>query len=53
MTADEVERPEVVEVLARAADPDAFDAWQRRARATGWCANPIRLTGTEIGRAHV
>lgn len=46
MTADQADRPELAEVLDRAADPESFDAWQRRARATGWCRNPVRLTGT-------
>ena len=46
MTAGSEEGLELADVLARAADPDSFEAWQRRARATGWCANPVRLTGT-------
>jgi hypothetical protein len=45
MTARHPERPELEEVLDRAADPEAFETWQRRAKATGWCRNPVRLTG--------
>jgi hypothetical protein len=37
---------DVAEILARASDPEQFDAWRHRARATGWCANPVRLVGT-------
>jgi len=33
------------EVLARAANPDGFDAWAARAAATGWCRHPVRLVG--------
>ncbi len=36
---------EVAEILDRASDPEQFDAWRQRARATGWCANPVRLVG--------
>ncbi|MDA8044251.1 MAG: hypothetical protein M0Z30_03280 [Actinomycetota bacterium] len=45
MTTGGQERPELEEVLDRAADPEAFEAWQRRAKATGWCRHPVRLTG--------
>lgn len=45
MTTGDGDRPELVDVLDRAADPNGFEAWQRRARATGWCRNPVRLTG--------
>lgn len=38
--------PRVIElVLARAADPEAFEAWKARAKATGWCRHPVRLVG--------
>ncbi|MGH9170838.1 MAG: replication initiator [Acidimicrobiales bacterium] len=33
------------QVLTRAADAETFDAWLRRAKATGWCRNPVRLVG--------
>jgi hypothetical protein len=45
MTTGHEERPDLADVLARAADPESFEAWQRRARATGWCRNPVRLSG--------
>jgi len=32
-------------VLARASDPGQFERWTERARSTGWCEHPIRLTG--------
>ncbi len=35
-------------VLARAADPAAFDRWLDLARATGWCERPVRLTGSTV-----
>ena len=37
---------EVEDVLARAADPAAFEAWRTRGSATGWCRNPVRLIGS-------
>ena len=33
------------QVLTRAADAETFDAWLRRAKATGWCRSPVRLVG--------
>jgi hypothetical protein len=33
------------QVLTRAADPETFEAWLRRAKATGWCRSPVRLVG--------
>ena len=36
----------LAEVLARASDGDFFEAWEQRARATGWCRHPIRLVGS-------
>ncbi|MGH9056873.1 MAG: replication initiator [Acidimicrobiales bacterium] len=33
------------EIIVRAADAEAFDAWRQRAKSTGWCRNPIRLVG--------
>jgi hypothetical protein len=45
MTARHPVRSDLDEVLDRAADPEAFEAWQRRAKATGWCRHPVRLTG--------
>ncbi len=35
-------------LLARAADPTAFDRWLDLARATGWCERPVRLAGSTI-----
>jgi hypothetical protein len=35
----------VHDVLQRAADVAAFEAWRARGQATGWCRNPIRLVG--------
>ncbi|CAN5400746.1 plasmid replication initiator protein [soil metagenome] len=32
-------------VLARASNPGEFERWIERARSTGWCEHPIRLTG--------
>lgn len=41
--------PKVIElVLARAADPEAFDVWRARAKATGWCRHPVRLVGKSL-----
>lgn len=37
---------DVAFLLDRAADPAEFERWLQRARATGWCEHPIRLTGT-------
>ncbi len=42
------DRSEIVglqQLLARSADAEAFDAWRRRAKATGWCRCPVRLVG--------
>lgn len=36
----------VEDLLARASDPESYEAWRIRARATGWCRHPVRLTGT-------
>lgn len=33
------------DLLARARDPEAYEAWRIRGRATGWCRHPVRLTG--------
>lgn len=37
---------ELDEILARAGDPEAFEAWKQRAQSTGWCRNPVRLVGS-------
>jgi len=33
------------DLLERAADVAAFEAWRARGQATGWCRNPVRLVG--------
>lgn len=33
------------DLLARAGDPEGFEAWRIRGRAAGWCRHPVRLTG--------
>jgi hypothetical protein len=33
-------------LLDRASDPEQFEAWEREAKATGWCAQPVRLVGS-------
>ncbi len=38
----------LAELLDRACEPEAFAAWQARARATGWCRNPVRLVGAAV-----
>jgi hypothetical protein len=41
--------PRVIDlVLARAADPETFEAWRGRAKATGWCRHPVRLVGKTL-----
>ena len=35
-------------LLARAADPAAFERWFDLARATGWCEHPVRLAGSTL-----
>jgi hypothetical protein len=35
-------------LLGRAGDPDRFERWTAQARATGWCARPIRLAGSTL-----
>jgi hypothetical protein len=41
--------PRVIDlVLARAADPEVFEAWRSRAKATGWCRHPVRLVGKTL-----
>ena len=33
-------------LLKRASDSESFERWLDMARSTGWCENPVRLTGT-------
>lgn len=33
-------------VLARAADPDAYERWVTQGRAARWCTHPVRLSGS-------
>ena len=33
------------DLLARAGDPESYEAWWIRGRATGWCRHPVRLVG--------
>lgn len=33
-------------LLSRAGDRSEFERWLERARSTGWCEHPVRLTGT-------
>lgn len=33
-------------IVARAADAKAFTTWAERAKSTGWCRSPIRLSGS-------
>lgn len=35
----------VSSLLRRAADAEAFSAWESRAKTTGWCRHPVRLRG--------
>ncbi|MGH9063684.1 MAG: replication initiator [Acidimicrobiales bacterium] len=35
-------------VVVRAADPEAFEAWRARGKATGWCRHPVRLAGSSL-----
>lgn len=44
MTATPLEA-RVSSLLRRAADAEAFSAWEARAKATGWCRHPVRLRG--------
>lgn len=42
----------LIQMLHRAASP-GFESWWRKAENVGFCANPIRLTGTDtFGRQH-
>src|SRR3954452_24852370 len=38
-------RPELDGVLARAADPDEWERFERQLRSTGYCRRPVRLHG--------
>jgi hypothetical protein len=42
------EVPEAVRAMARRAQMPDFSAWERKIRATGACANPIRIRGGRI-----
>lgn len=33
-------------VLARAADPEAFERWTLQSRSARWCSHPVRLAGS-------
>src|SRR4051794_4338035 len=37
--------PQLEGVLARAADPDAWERFERQLRSTGYCRRPVRLRG--------
>jgi len=39
----------LADVLARAADPTAYEAWASQARSARYCANPVRLAGRTDG----
>lgn len=45
MTGECHDRAELDEILVRAADAEAFEAWKQQAKSTGWCRNPVRLVG--------
>ncbi|MGH9121672.1 MAG: replication initiator [Acidimicrobiales bacterium] len=45
-TSAHLEPPDLEDVLLRATDPEAFEAWRARAKATGWCRHPVRLVGS-------
>src|SRR3954454_9522546 len=42
-------RPELDGVLARAADPDEWERFERQLRSNGYCRRPVRLHG-RVGR---
>ena len=46
MSATRKDCRELDDIVTRAADPVAFEAWQNRAAAAGWCRNPVRLAGS-------